>query len=244
MKCLIKAELFKLKKSLGFKLLLLANVVITLLMAVLYVSVLDSELTGYHILKSSLAMVLYHAYIGYLFAAVFCSSEFSNRTFAMSLLCGSSRTRVFLAKAAGFCLGMTALFVEAAGLETVFFSVSNGFGMALCPETILTVLRLSILGLAGCLTMGAVMLFVTVIFKKAMITFGVGIGCIYAFLHLETMFRDHPLPYMKYVYTYQIRQISFGGDTFSPGLFCVVLAITFTAALAAAVFIFEKSELK
>ena len=50
MKCLIKAELFKLKKSLGFKLLLLANVVITLLMAVLYVSVLDSELTGYHIL--------------------------------------------------------------------------------------------------------------------------------------------------------------------------------------------------
>ncbi|MEY8389914.1 ABC transporter permease [Lachnospiraceae bacterium 45-W7] len=244
MRGLMKAELFKLKKSRGFQILLLVNVVITLLMAIFSLFVLDSELTGFHIMKSCLAMVLYHAYIGYLLAAVFCCGEFSNRTFAMSLLCGYSRTQVFLAKAVGFFLALALLFAEAVGLETVFFSMGNGFGLDFNLGNMTEVFRYSAFGLAGCLTMGAVMLLVAVTAKKAMITLGAGIGGTYVLLYMETTFRDHPLPYVKYLYTYQIRQIFFGGDTFSPGLFLAVLTATFTVSCAAAVFIFEKSELK
>lgn len=80
--------------------------------------------------------------------------------------------------------------------------------------------------------------------KKSIITFGVGIGCTYVLLWMETMFRDNPLPFVKYLYTYQIRQLNFGGEKFSPGLFLMVMAATFIIALVSATLIFEKSELK
>lgn len=244
MRCLINAEWFKLKKSLGFKILLLGNIIITLLMVILYIFVLDSEFTGYRIMKSSLALVLYHAYIGYLFAAIFCCSEFSNRTFAMSLLCGYSRKQVFLSKVIVFFQGMVVLYFEAVGLETIFFSAGNGFGMGFNLDNVIIMLRLLCFGLIGCLTIGAVIIFVAAVAKKSIITFGVGIGCTYVLLWMETTFYDNPLPFVKYLYTYQIRQLNFGGEKFSPGLFLMVMAATFIIALVSATLIFEKSELK
>ena len=244
MRCLVNAEWFKLKKSLGFKILLLGNAAVTFLMAILYIFVLDSTLTGYQIMKSSLALALYHAYIGYLFAAIFCCSEFSNRTFAMSLLCGYSRKQIFLSKAVVFFLGAVILFLEAVGLETIFFSAGNGFGAEWNLKNEITILRLLGLGLIGCLAMAAVMIFVAAAAIKSIITVGAGIGCTDVLLWTETTFYDNPLPFVKYLYTYQIRQLNFGGEQFSTGLFLAVVIVTFIVALTSAAFIFEKSELK
>lgn len=244
MRGLVEAEWFKLKKSLGYKILLVGNVIITFSMVILYIFVLDSEFTGYYIMKSSLALVLYHAYIGYLLAAIFFCSEFSNRTFAMSLLCGYSRKQVFLSKVVVFLLGMVILFFESVGLETIFFSAGNGFGVGLNLENMKIILRLLCFGMIGCITVGAVVVFVAVVAKKSIVTFGAGIGVTYVLLWLETTFYDNPLPLVKYSYAYQIRQIHFGGEELSPGLFLAVMAVTCTIALVSATFIFEKSELK
>ena len=53
------------------------------------------------------------------------------------------------------------------------------------------------------------MLLVAAIARRAIVTLGLGIGLTYGFLWLETNFRNHPLPFMKYIYTYQIGQIWF-----------------------------------
>ena len=88
------------------------------------------------------------------------------------------------------------------------------------------------------------MLLVAAIARRAIVTLGLGIGLTYGFLWLETNFRNHPLPFMKYIYTYQIGQIGYAGEDFGLGLFWGVMIITFLAALAAAAFLFEKAELK
>ncbi len=242
MRNLIGAEAFKLKKSLGFKLLLCVNIVSTLIYPILFA--VGAKATGYQIMLNASVDVLHHGFIGYLYAAVFLCREFSNRTFAASLLCGHPRWKIFLAKAAVFLSGLLLLFGVYVGLSTMYGSIANGFGMEVSLKTVWNVFVQAVCGLAGCAVMGAVMLLVAAIARRAIVTLGLGIGLTYGFLWLETNFRNHPLPFMKYIYTYQIGQIGYAGEDFGLGLFWGVMIITFLAALAAAAFLFEKAELK
>ena len=199
MRNLIGAEAFKLAKSLGFKLLLCVNIVSTLIYPILFA--VGAKATGYQIMLNASVDVLHHGFIGYLYAAVFLCREFSNRTFAASLL--------FLAKAAVFLSGLLLLFGVYVGLSTMYGSIANGFGMEVSLKTVWNVFVQAVCGLAGCAVMGAVMLLVAAIARRAIVTLGLGIGLTYGFLWLETNFRNHPLPFMKYIYTYQIGQIWF-----------------------------------
>lgn len=242
MRNLIGAEAFKLIKSLGFKLLLCVNIVSTLIYPILFT--VGGKATGYQIMLITSVYVLHHGFVGYLYAAVFICREFSNRTFAASLLCGHPRWKIFLAKAVVFLAGLLLLFGVYVGLSTMYGSIANGFGMEFSLENMWNVFVRALCGLAGCAVMGAVMLLVAAIARRAIVTLGLGIGLTYGFLWLETTFRNHPLPFVKYIYTYQIGQIGYVGEDFGLGLFWAVMIITFLAALAAAVFVFEKAELK
>ncbi len=248
MKDLVKAEWFKLRKSLGFKLLLLANALCAISTVSTYILLgngnASSGFCGYRALGGGVTLVLMHAYIAYLFAAVFVCKEFSRRTFAMSLLCGHSRTEIFASKATGFLLGYFLLYWEFVGIVSIGASAVYGFGAEWSMEILWETLLLLGVGLMACFTTGAVAVLIAMAARKAIVSIGIGIGHTYALLWLETNFREHPLPFMKYAYTYQIRELYWRRETFSPVLFLVVTLATSMIALVAAALVFKRAELK
>lgn len=201
--------------------------------------IVGSKATGYLSFTISLSYVLHHAFIGYLFAAVFLCSEFSNHTFGMSLLCGYSRRKVFFSKILVFFSGLIILFLIYTGITTIVTSIGNGFGQVINWDMLL----LLICGILGCAAMGAVIILMTVIAKKTIVTIGVGIGFTFALLWIETAFSDR-LFYIKYTYSYQIGQILFWGQGFSVSMFVMVTLPTIIISLLASSIIFEKMELK
>lgn len=242
MRNLIKAEYFKLVKSMGFKLLFLGNILSTIIYIVLLV--LGSKATGYQVMLNASTDVLHYNFLGYLFAAIFICGEFSNQTFSMSLLCGHSRLKVFLSKLVIFICGVLLFFFVYVGFSTTYASIANGFGVKIGLENVKNILVRVGCGVAGCFTMSAVMILVATVVRKTIATIGVGIGLVYALLWLETTFRNNMLPFVKYTYSYQIRQIEFAGEEFAPGLFLIVMIITSSVALTVAAVAFERIELK
>ena len=206
MKNLIKAEWFKLSKSTGYKMLLLCNAVSVLTSVLLLVAGTTSP--GYEMLVISLTSILHHSVIGYLFAAVFICNEFSNRTFGMSLLCRSSRKKVYLSKIVVYLTGMTVLFLTYVCATTLVMTVANGFGISI--KHVKELVLLFLCGILGNIAMSSVIILVATVAKKTIATIGIGIGLTYASLWIETTFRAKPLPFVKLLYTYQIGQLQYG----------------------------------
>lgn len=243
MKNLIKAEWFKLTKSFGFKVLLLCNAA-SLFTTVFLLVFAEAPGLGHRMFISALGYILHHTIIGTVFAAVFLCNEFSGRTFGTSLLCGCSRREIFLSKILVFFAGLLSLFLVYVGITTIVVSVVSGFGMEWSAKTCREVFFLLFCGMSGCVTMGAVIILVATITKKAVATIGTGIGSMYILCQMEFAFREKPLPFVKYLYTYQINNFRFMEDGFSPGMFLAVMAGTFILAMVASILIFERMELK
>lgn len=236
MKNLMKAEWFKLSKSFGFRVLCLCNVATVFSTALLALA--GAKATGFASFVMSLTYILHHAVIGYLFAAIFLCGEFSNRTYGLSLLCGYSRKKVFLSKILVFLLGLIWLFLIYTGVTTAVMSIANGFGQTDYME----VLVMLLCGILGYAAMGAVIIFIAVITKKAFVTVGIGMGVTYALLWIETNLKEYSLSFVKYAYTYQIGQLQFWGEGFSLWMFLVVTVLAFVIALVASIFIFDHTE--
>ena len=238
MKDLMKAEWFKLSKSFGYKVLCACNIAAVFTTSLLLIA--GAKGTGYEAFIMALTYILHHAVIGCLFAAIFVCSEFSNRTFGMSLLCGYSRKKVFLSKILVYLFGLICLFLLYTGAATIVMLIGNGFGQ----KNYLDILALLFCGIFGYAAMGTVMIFIAVIAKKAFVTVGIGIGITYALLWVETNFKDGLLSLVKYTYSYQIGQLQFWGEDFSIWMFLVIVIFTFVITLAGSIFIFDKIELK
>lgn len=245
MKNLIKAEWFKLSKSFGFKMLLLYNVASlftsSFLIAIGFVGL---KVIGYKAFVGVFRYVMHHTFIGYLLVSIFLCEEFSNCTFRMSLLCGYSRRKIFLAKFCVFLLGFLSLVLLYTGITTIVTSIGNGgFGQAFNMETCKNIFVLLLHGVLGYATMGAIMVFIAVIVKKALATVGVGMISWYALAQTENLTRESPLPFLKYTYLYQIRNLYWGQELLS-GIFLPVMLITFFSISVASIMIFERTELK
>ena len=240
MKNLIKAEWFKLRKSLLFKMLCLCNAASLITTAVL--NLLGSKgSTGYETLLISLGYVLHHSIIGYVFASFFLCGEFSGRTFGISLSCGFSRRKIFGAKVFMFLAGLLFLFLIYTSAGMFVATVLNGFGKGLSIDIVLLLLC----ALVGEAAMGSVMLLVAVAVKKAAIAVGVGIGITYCLLLGRTYYLQTGIfPYIKYTYSFQAEQLMLFGKNFSLGTFLAVMLVTTVISLVTAGFIFERAELK
>lgn len=243
MRNLLKAEWFKLSKSFGFKLLLLCNAA-SFITTIVLMTAVSTDRAGYQLFLVDLSYILHHSVIGYLFAAVFVSGEFSNRTFGMSILSGNSKRKIFAAKEIVFLAGFELLFLVYTLVSTITAILFNGFGLPFSFDSCLQIIELLLLGILGYAAVGAVMLFIVILTKKTIGTIGVGIAFTYALLWLDTTFRENPLSFIKYVYTYQIDQLMLWGEGFSVSMYVMVMVITFIVAIIGAGIVFEKSELK
>ena len=125
---LVKAEFFKLFKSMAFRLLLFFSLSMGGLHGLMAVLRVDA-IMGYEVLSMELAPDLIYAALICLFTNSYVCDEFSNRTFGMSLLCGFSRRNVFLAKTLVFFTGLLPLVILPVIVSTAITTLGNGFGV-------------------------------------------------------------------------------------------------------------------
>ena len=126
---LLKAELFKLRKSFHYKLLLLFPFGIGLIFGGL-IYYYDSQTVGMRMFSVWGTGTLYNAVLISIFAAEYIGSEFANRTFAASISCGAPRRRLFAVKCIIFFLALLPLIYIQDLTTFLILSYKNGLGIA------------------------------------------------------------------------------------------------------------------
>lgn len=128
MAAIIKAELFKLKHSVGFKVLLIVSI-FTILLGLLSVIESDSTRSGYDAFYKTLLdyRQIMFVFTG-IFSGIFIGDDFSNRMFQAEVSKGVSRLNVILCKVIVYGIGLSILFCFQISVVTLISSILNGFG--------------------------------------------------------------------------------------------------------------------
>lgn len=246
---LVKAEWFKLSKSLGYKILITCCICTGIFFSVIVV-LGDRELCAYDVLTNCIDMLIVHSIFGNTFAAVFIGSEFKNNTFGNSLLNGQPRYKLFLAKVIVFFAGFFQMLFIIWLTTVIIVSYYNGFGMDFSIGTCKNVLLLFLYTLTGYMAFGAVIILMFTIIRKDSVTVAAGIFLTYVYLFARTNLQG--IYFLRYTFFYQIELMAFsinkkydlGGDAFSGGLYFAVVILTFIIALTLSAWCFKRMELK
>lgn len=140
---LIRVEVFKLRKSFSYKMLIVGQLLLCSLFIgmFLYAASLkgspahdgvtvsgDLTMNGYDAFLASLGQVQSNAIFTSIFAALFICSEFSNRTLMLPLSTGRKRIDVFIGKSVAFIIGVVGLAMLMPIVMPIFVTAVNGFG--------------------------------------------------------------------------------------------------------------------
>ncbi|MDR1693523.1 MAG: ABC transporter permease [Oscillospiraceae bacterium] len=239
---LIAAECFKLRKSVGYKVLLLCALGFGLLsgfMTTFFIQdILPAEIDIGGLINGSLMLSTMmidpqtNSILLSIFAAVFLCVEFSDRTYGMALYSGASRTRILLSKLVVYLLASLPIIVLGPAGATLIATARNGFGAV--PDTLLLLcLRflLASLAIAGFSAMIAMLV------KNTGGTIGANIGIMMGLTVLNAFPKLEPVT--RYSFMYQATRIA-AGDW----LFHAVIAATLAASLVLGLYLFNKAELK
>ena len=219
---LLKAEFYKLRKSEAFKLLLVFAFVSGMLRGGTPV-IREVPLTGYEMYTMELKPDMLYGTLICIFVSSYFCDEFSNRTFHMSFLCGGRRRTVFLAETIIFFVGLIPIVLLPIAVSTAVVTANNGFGLKWDHNLVSDVLLGLFCYIVRNLALGSFALLAASIIKDRIGTFGIGMAGIY--LIILTVINNLESP-----------------DTIC--LFIMVSLLEITVMLAAAVFIFEKADLK
>jgi ABC-type transport system involved in multi-copper enzyme maturation permease subunit len=237
---LIKAELLKLSKSLGYKVLLGVSLGLGFsegLTSMGFFS--DSKVTGYELFAASILGYTEHSIFFSIFAAVFICNEFTNRTFDTALVSGKPRSAILLAKIVVFQLGLIPIVFIKALLGGAMASFTNGVS----PEPFLSVLPQLLFLIFGSIissvAIGSICILLAMLIKNVGGTIGTGFGVAMAGALLINFEQLRPI--LKFIYHYQIAQTA---QPESLGLYYGVIFGTILLATLASVIVFNKSELK
>lgn len=139
---LIKAELYKLKKSLGFKLIFLGTIIYALIEVAFGVMGFYGEITGFEAFFSSMGAWGRCYLISGIFAGLFIAGDFSNRGIQTEIAVGNSRLNVILSKGFVYWLGCMGLIITYQLINVIGITINKGFGVNMTKEVILCFLQL------------------------------------------------------------------------------------------------------
>ena len=122
---LLKAEFFKLSKSIEYKILLAVCLAIGLLFGIMGIWY-GSSTVGAKCVSISGTGFLYNAVLISMFAAYYIGSEFENHTFAGEVACGASRGKLFGAKMILYFIAILPLIMIYDWVTVAVFTVRNG----------------------------------------------------------------------------------------------------------------------
>ena len=219
---LLKAEFYKLRKSVAFRLLLVFAFVLGMLRGITPV-IREIPLTGYEMYIMELRPDILCGVLICIFVSSYFCDEFSNRTFQMSFLCRGRRRTVFLAKTITYFMGLIPIVLLPIAVSTAVVTAYNGIGLK-WDHNFLTD---AILGLFCYIlrnfSWGSFALLAASLIKDRIATFGIGMAEMYL---------------MMIVVTNNLESLN------TICLFIAVSLLEIVVILTAAVFVFERTDLK
>lgn len=129
---LIKADLFKLRKSMAIKILLLITTVSSIIMTIIAYMVQQGKLNtssaniGFLFSDANMMGIL-----GGAIAAIFICNDFDNRTIHEAIVDGNSREKVVFSKSVIFCLSSLIILLPYIIVTCIAISTGNKFNMGL-----------------------------------------------------------------------------------------------------------------
>ncbi len=247
---LIKAEIFILSKSVGFKILMFISLVsggLAVTLNFFRVGLFNSNAIGFDEIIACQQMTFYNMIFGCIFAAIFICSGFKKMTYGISLLSGNSRLKIFFAK---FIVSLTGMFLLSLMFITVpvIMAIFNGTITKSAGNGAGYILSRLLFALIGFMTQAAVIIFLAISTKNGTATFATGIIFTYLLLIVKANLRfyENPViePYLKYIYLYQAELFRLKEQGFSDVMYMAVITFTLIASIVFSALLFEKAELK
>ncbi len=245
MKNLIKAELFKLIKSFGYRMMMALSVGVGLFFVYFWVAN-SNQAYGYQMLPIMDSFVMFHTIFTGVFTAVFLCGELSGRTMGMGLFCGRTRCSVFLSKLVVYFIGLLCLLSAVVAVPMVGMTILNGFGLELTIEGWLAFLAQIIFFELICAALGGFFVLLAMITRSAVATIGVGFGIAQCLLILATRYVNSGVENfypVKYSVIYQMFVLA-DWENLQKGLFVGVSLATLAVTVTVAAVIFDRMELK
>ena len=228
---LIKAEFLKLSGLLSYKILLLFITGLGIMMGLFLATLPATDLPvgfnvqdGYNIYISMLADPEVFMSFSLVFVIIFVCTEFSNRTFGMSLLNGCPRHNLLFAKIIVYLISLVPAVILAPLMAGIIGSIGLGFG-DVDPQLMI---KMTLLAILGNTAMGCLCLAIAVSLKNIAATIGVGL----AFMILIEALKTFPSPRGSLLQPEYIET------------FILVNIVVLVATLIASIVIFQKSDLK
>ena len=201
----IRAEFLKLRKSYGFLTLLFFMVGIGASLAFIFLSASDT-VSGLEAFNRGVMAVEINIIMISIFAAIFISGEFENRTIGTSVFCGRSRWSVLLAKIIVYFIGVIVIVTGFLAVLTIIVKTRNGFGSELTADEAVYLLRIFALYLLGRLALASFCAMLGFIIRNVIGTIGVGICLSISLLFLSV---QGPQDVVKFTFLWQLRNILF-----------------------------------
>jgi len=236
----IRAELLKLRKSLGFFSLLLSMLGISASLAFIFLSA-SEPVSGLDAFNRGVMAVEINIIVISIFAALFISSEFENRTIGTSVFCGRSRWSALLAKIIVYFIGAAILATGFLAVITIIPAIRNGFGSELTADVVAYLGRTFALYLLGRLALASFCAMLGLIIRNVIGTIGVGICLSISLLFLSV---QAPQDIVKFTFMWLLRNILFLNSTQDIWISALVSVTNSVLMVFAAHLIFRKADLK
>ncbi|MCI9034089.1 MAG: ABC transporter permease subunit [Lachnospiraceae bacterium] len=246
MRNLWKAELFKISRSLNYKVLMFISIILGISNGRLMIQNMPA-ITGIDMFSIIGTDILINVTLICIFAADFIGSEFTNRTFANDILQGVSRKELFWSKSAVFFAGTLLLLYTRDLISVCMVTIYKGFGMEWGKELLGYLINSTTYCILCNTAMGSYILFVAFLIKNKIEIFAFGMGSIYVLMLVEentqnTIF----LNILRVTFVYQLNDLRYGNHTIhNPFWFIVVSSLVMMGGwIFLAIQVFKKSELK
>lgn len=201
---LIKAEFFKLSKSIEYKILLAVCLAIGLIFGIMGIWY-GSLTVGAKCVSISGTGFLYNAVLISMFAAYYIGSEFENHTFAWEIACGASRWKLFGVKMFLYFIAILPLILIYDWVTVAVFTVRNGFGMDCNLQTAAFIVHKIFFSILCNFSMGSYILLIVYLVRDKVKTVGICVGSLYLLNQCCINERNEVLlRFWQYTFFYQI----------------------------------------
>ncbi|MGL4789997.1 MAG: hypothetical protein ACRCW1_01200 [Anaerotignaceae bacterium] len=197
MRNLIKVEYLKLKTSLSFKMLLLAQVGICVLFIIIGLSdpSVDATVSGFEAFHMNLGQVEQNCLILSIFAGTFICSDISTKLMQLSITVGNKRKDIFISKILFYLIGAVILLSIMPIIMTSTYTIANGFGEPVTLELMLLLSKRYIAYLFLNIGLSSLAILIAYTFKNIV---GATIGALLGTLSVVVMTQGAGLNALKY----------------------------------------------
>ncbi|MCM1045138.1 MAG: ABC transporter permease subunit [Candidatus Gastranaerophilales bacterium] len=176
---LLRAELFRVRKSFVYKLIVCAYLIYEICYnrnevsnGILYTGI---SYTGIEWFSRMPAETSYIRFM-WVFVAIVVAGDYGNRTYAASFLCGYPRKKVLAAKIVVFFMEMVPIMLIHIAAGTVIWTMRYGFGAEVSIDTAMTIVKSLLYCIFSLAVFGSTYIFLSVLAQNTIGAIGMSFG--------------------------------------------------------------------